>query len=181
MIAFYSWELSRGADLSSRNVKPCYDSFSNWAFLLFLSLYTFEAILRSHIGLLLQKLPLNNDHLSTTVTVFECQGWSLYTGLTVYIVEVIHFKAKTFWGWHLLLTLPPTAEADTFWGFWQIMRLTAVEVEYLLRLISFEADTLWANYVRGWHISGPKYSEVYTIFRRCLHLRLLTDSEVNSC
>ncbi len=29
------------------------------------------------------KLPLNNDHLSTTATHFGSRGWSLYTGLTV--------------------------------------------------------------------------------------------------
>jgi hypothetical protein len=29
--------------------------------------------------------PLNNDHLSTTATIFGSQGRSLYTGLTVYL------------------------------------------------------------------------------------------------
>ena len=40
-------------------------------------------ILRSHNGLLLHKRPLNNDHLSTTATIFGSQGRSLNTGLTV--------------------------------------------------------------------------------------------------
>ena len=31
------------------------------------------------------KLPLNSDHLSTTVSNLGSQGWSLYTGLTVQI------------------------------------------------------------------------------------------------
>jgi len=30
------------------------------------------------------KLPLNNDHLSTTATNFGSRGWSLYTSLTVF-------------------------------------------------------------------------------------------------
>ncbi len=36
------------------------------------------------------KLPLNNDHLSTTATNFGTRGWSLYTGLTV-------FKCQDCW------------------------------------------------------------------------------------
>jgi hypothetical protein len=32
------------------------------------------------------KLPLNNDHLSTTATNFGSQGWSLYISLTVLLV-----------------------------------------------------------------------------------------------
>ena len=43
------------------------------------------------------KLPLDNDHLSTTDTTFGSQRWSLYTGLTV------HFINKNFlffkWKW----------------------------------------------------------------------------------
>ncbi len=27
---------------------------------------------------------MNNDHLSTTASILESQGWPLYTGLTVY-------------------------------------------------------------------------------------------------
>ncbi len=34
--------------------------------------------------LLLHKWPLNNDHLSTTATIFGSRGWLLYTGLTVF-------------------------------------------------------------------------------------------------
>jgi len=30
------------------------------------------------------KVPLNNDHLSTTATIFGSRGWPLYTGLTVH-------------------------------------------------------------------------------------------------
>ncbi len=43
--------------------------------------------------------PTNNDHLSTTATIFGLQRWSLYTGLTV--LKVCHnfaqaFKAKIY-------------------------------------------------------------------------------------
>ncbi len=41
-------------------------------------------ILRSHSKLILHKWPLNNDHLSTSATIFGSQWWPLYTGLTVY-------------------------------------------------------------------------------------------------
>jgi len=34
------------------------------------------------------KLPLNNDHLSTTATNFGSQGWSLNTSLTVYTITI---------------------------------------------------------------------------------------------
>jgi len=39
---------------------------------------------RSQFNILLLKWPLHNNRLSTTVTILECQGWSLYTGLTVF-------------------------------------------------------------------------------------------------
>ncbi len=41
-------------------------------------------VLRSHLGFLLHKIPLNNDHLSTTATIFGSQGWLLYTGSTIH-------------------------------------------------------------------------------------------------
>ncbi len=43
-------------------------------------------ILRSHLELLMHWWPLNNDHLSTTVTIVGSQAWSLYTSLTVFDV-----------------------------------------------------------------------------------------------
>jgi hypothetical protein len=46
-------------------------------------------ILRSHLELLLLTWPLNNDHLSTTATIFGSQGWSLYTGLTVHVTPSV--------------------------------------------------------------------------------------------
>ncbi len=38
-----------------------------------------------HLDLLLNKWPLNSDHLSTTATIFGSWGWSLNTSLTVCI------------------------------------------------------------------------------------------------
>ncbi len=40
-------------------------------------------IFRSHVKLSLHKWPLNNNHLSTTATIFGFQGWLLYSSLTV--------------------------------------------------------------------------------------------------
>jgi hypothetical protein len=36
-----------------------------------------------------KKLPLNNDHLSTTATNFGCQMWSLYTSLAVLSLNLL--------------------------------------------------------------------------------------------
>ncbi len=41
------------------------------------------------------KWPLNNDHLSTTATIFGCQGWLLYTGLTVIRLSPQQFRRKS--------------------------------------------------------------------------------------
>ena len=38
------------------------------------------------------KLPLNNDHLSTTATNLGPRGWSLFTGLTVFIWHIWHIS-----------------------------------------------------------------------------------------
>ncbi len=43
-----------------------------------------------------KKLPLNNDHLSTTATSFESRGWSLYTGLTVLLKVFFSQPLKSF-------------------------------------------------------------------------------------
>jgi len=42
------------------------------------------------------KVPLNNDHLSTTAIIFGSQGWPLYTGLTVHLN---HFKRLVTFSW----------------------------------------------------------------------------------
>jgi len=43
-----------------------------------------STVLRSHIGLLLHKWPLNNDHLPTTATILGSEEWSLCTDLTAF-------------------------------------------------------------------------------------------------
>ncbi len=48
-----------------------------------------------HLCLYNINLPLNNDHLSTTVTNFGSWGWSLYTGLTVVKFYVLFSKIQT--------------------------------------------------------------------------------------
>ncbi len=45
------------------------------------------------IDLLEHKWPLNNDHLSTTATIFGSQRWSLNTGLTVQL----NFTSNEIW------------------------------------------------------------------------------------
>ena len=52
------------------------------------------------------KLPLNYDHLSTTVTILGSRGWSLHTGLTV--VEVLRSNLANladFWSPSLIQVL----------------------------------------------------------------------------
>ncbi len=55
-----------------------------------------NAILVSLLKLLLQKCPLNNDHLSTTATIFESRRWSLYTSLTVLTFGFKSVNINTF-------------------------------------------------------------------------------------
>ncbi len=52
-------------------------------------LLTTATIWRYHIRLLLHKWPLNNDHLSATVTILGSQQWSLYTGLTITSLNIL--------------------------------------------------------------------------------------------
>ena len=40
------------------------------------------------------KLPLNNDHLSTTTTNLGSRGWALYTGMTVFLFDFAEQKCK---------------------------------------------------------------------------------------
>ena len=46
----------------------------------------------SHFEFLLHKWPLNNDYLSSTATILGSRGWSLYTGVTVYVLGIQAFK-----------------------------------------------------------------------------------------
>ncbi len=48
--------------------------------------------MRSHLVLLLHKLPLNDDHLSTTATILGSQGCSLYTSLTEYKTTTLNCR-----------------------------------------------------------------------------------------
>jgi hypothetical protein len=52
-------------------------------------------ILWSQIGILLHKIPLNNDHQSTTTTNLWSQGWSLFTGLTVHVIDFSNYTWKS--------------------------------------------------------------------------------------
>ncbi len=46
-------------------------------------LFLTTTILWFHLEILQHKWPLNNDHLSTTATIFGSQGWSLWIVLSV--------------------------------------------------------------------------------------------------
>jgi len=65
-----------------------------------------------------QKLPLNNDHLPTMVTILGSHGWSLYIGLTLLSVCVCIFffvnvalqkklLIKCWWNWYQLFNNLP--------------------------------------------------------------------------
>ncbi len=46
--------------------------------------------------LLLLKWPLNNDHISTTATIFWFRWWLFYTGLTVCVSPIKSIKSNTY-------------------------------------------------------------------------------------
>ncbi len=56
---------------------------------------------------------LNSDHLSTTTTIFGSQGWSLYTGLTVY--QTCHISTYLHYHQTAKLSMLPNITNVTFY------------------------------------------------------------------
>ncbi len=70
--------------LSKEEIPCCWASFFVGPTLLYYRCICSQTCVNNHLWTTInEEQTVNNDHLWTTATFFECQGWPLYTGLTV--------------------------------------------------------------------------------------------------